>query len=251
MAGSDWAPRGAVGAVVQEAIRRWDTAEHTEYDTIIAWATERIRAVTTPAAIAPPMRLREYYSGTTRAWYRVRDGVVETRCAESDSWSAPAAVNTADIVGVYDLMLRPEGPAPDVVVEAIKDWYDVHEGCTSDKICSSAASLATTIRAIVREEVAGEQPAWSEEALEETVRFALRAWHDTAHKSGADCAEYVTNEVRAASFSQQPTLTVAQHVEALVGMGAKEEEVRINATVGRTHMGAGTRVLILPTGGAA
>jgi hypothetical protein len=56
----------------------------------------------------------------------------------------------------------------------------------------------------------------------------------------------VAEQIRAHLATPPQTITPEQAVSVLVEGGAKLEQVTYRATVGTTHMTAGTRILILP-----
>jgi hypothetical protein len=170
-------------------------------------------------------RLRQYKGVTDRDghWrvgqhkYGKAAEVIAIRCGVEE-WA------DADHAALLDLKANPTENAPDAVVETIASEFKLWYTLTMDEVKTSVIErTAATVRALVRAEGEGEQTAWSEQALEDVVRSAVREWQNTAHKTGADYSECVANAVRAAGFSQQttPPLTVTEHVAALVGMGAR------------------------------
>jgi hypothetical protein len=82
----------------------------------------------------------------------------------------------------------------------------------------------------------------------ETLEAVLEDWAN-ATRDGVHSVELsdLEHRLRAWLATQPQTITPEQAVAVLVEGGAKLEQVRIGATVGSTRMGAGTRVLILPT----
>jgi hypothetical protein len=73
---------------------------------------------------------------------------------------------------------------------------------------------------------------------------AVRAWLATQPNTPSD-AKHVGAAL--ADSTQPQAITPEQAVAVLVEGGAKLEQVTYRATVGSTHMTAGTRILILPT----
>jgi hypothetical protein len=98
-----------------------------------------------PRPTPRPTRLREVH---INGWlYRCRDGVLEFY---NSGWKSVPMVSPSDVLPLAALMQSPEEPAPDAVVEAIREWCAIAD--TDDDV----ERLATTVRAIVRAEIAQE-----------------------------------------------------------------------------------------------
>ena len=219
MSDATWTPRTArereaVVGLCSSAIKEWKSTG--------IWTSELDAAeAIVPPVSAPATRLREVVVGDGM---KLRWNVSLGPRAEYYTFDQWREANHTQILlyadVIDDLRKRPTEPAPDPVVEAIREWVNTP---SIHLLIEEAERLAATVRALVRAEGEGEQTAWSEQALEDVVRSAVREWQNTAHKTGADYSECVANAVRAAGFSQQttPPLTVTEHVAALVGMGAR------------------------------
>jgi hypothetical protein len=202
---NEWAPRTerereAVVHLGCKAFARWRGSISVSFADAM---NEVVPPVPPPA---PPTRLREYkgvtYDATMNVWqWAPRDGgpsYFGASAARVIAHREADGFTDADHAALLDLKKNPTEPAPDRVVEAIKAAVVQTNGDYE----TVTEALATTIRAIVREEVAAEVP----------------------------------------------TLTVAQHVDALVKMGAKKEMRFKNASFTSNEK---VPALILPTDGAA
>jgi len=147
-------------AVNAQLAAEWEAKHHALRTQIAEMGREMASVVAERDALKAQQpkverKLREYVSnrGEVGRWvYRVRDGVVETRCGDAN-WRAGVLVWVEDILGVADLLANPYEPV-ETVDEVLKEFlvWGYKQGMTD---ANTRAPWCTRIRAAFAAEQGG------------------------------------------------------------------------------------------------
>lgn len=223
----------------------------------------------------PKRRLREHKGVTydDGAW------VVDGTCY----YSAAAAVNyekqltDADHAALMQLKTDAEKSSAELLCDIIIEWRDtvpdmaaLHGGEALFRLCdaieaafpqlqhpqpvSDANKFVGSTVTITPEQMAADlasgktthtRETQKVETLKDAFKAARTAWFEES-TAAEGYVTFICTRLRAWFATQPSTITPEQAVSVLVEGGAKLEQVTYRATIGSTHMTAGTRILILP-----
>jgi hypothetical protein len=219
-------------------VTEWEGHAQT-YEAGMVAARRELAALRTPA---PPRRPKEYKGVTYReGYFRYRDcGTGTSEAVAACQWWIHIATD-ADHAAL--LALRDDPQPVETLEKVIGDAF---------RDCPNGGDVYEYAANAIRTHLATQQPqpvsvaytfvGGTGETLEEVVG---KAWGDALKESG-NVVEFIANALRAHLATQPQAITPEQAVSVLVEGGAKLEQVTYRATVGSTHMTAGTRILILP-----